>query len=427
VIEPREAWRRLLGHLTALPAERVARRRAFGRVLAEPLAATLDVPFADVSAMDGYALAAPEERASEPVGGGAAGGAAARGGAAGEGGGGGFDLPVAGVVAAGDPPGATLPPGAALRIMTGAPLPAGADRVVPLEDTDRGRERVVVERLRGPGANVRRRGEIVAAGAELLPAGAPLTAGAMALLAAHGHAEVAVHAAPRVALLVTGDEVVAPEDEPGPGQLRDTHTDFLLAAASALGVELASLGRAPDRKDELRRRVGSGLADTDVLLISGGVSKGEFDFVEEVLAALGCRPLFTAVAIQPGKPLVAAAGPVGGRTRLVFGLPGNPGAVMTCYWLFVRPALRRLMGHRDGWLHGLVAGELAAPAPGAKERHLFVPAEVDAEGARLRVVPVSSRGSHDLAATARGTALLWVPPGMRPRKAGEPCSVLPIV
>jgi molybdopterin molybdotransferase len=426
VIEPREAWRRLLGHLTALPAERVARRRAFGRVLAEPLAATLDVPFADVSAMDGYALAAPEERASEPVGGGAAGGAAARGGAAGEGGGGGFDLPVAGVVAAGDPPGATLPPGAALRIMTGAPLPAGADRVVPLEDTDRGRERVVVERLRGPGANVRRRGEIVAAGADLLPAGAPLTAGAMALLAAHGHAEVAVHAAPRVALLVTGDEVVAPEDEPGPGQLRDTHTDFLLAAGAALGLEFESLGRAPDREDELRRRIAAGLADADVLLVSGGVSKGEFDLVEGVLAALGCRPLFTAVAIQPGKPLVAAAGPEGGRTRLVFGLPGNPGAVAACYWLFVRPALRRLMGHRDGWLHGLVAGELAAPAPGAKDRHLFVPAEIEADGGPLRVFPLPTRGSHDLAATARGTALLWVPPRTPPRKAGEPCSVLPI-
>ena len=426
MIEPREAWQRLLPHLSPLAAESVARRRALGRVLAEPLAATLDVPFADVSAMDGYALAGPEAGGGRSSEDGAA-GAAATGGAAGEGGAGGFGLPVAGVVAAGDPPGATLPQGAALRIMTGAPLPAGADRVVPVEHTDRGRDRVVVERLPGPGANVRRRGEIVAAGAELLPAGAPLTAGALALLAAHGHAEVAVHAAPRVALLVTGDEVVAPEVEPGPGQLRDTHTDFLLAAASALGIELESLGQAPDREDELRRRIAAGLADADVLLISGGVSKGEFDFVERVLAALGCRPLFTAVAIQPGKPLVAAAGPAGGRTRLVFGLPGNPGAVMVCYWLFVRPALRRLIGHRDGWLHGLVAGELAAPAPGAKDRHLFIPAEVDAEGGRLRVAPVRSRGSHDLAATARGTALLWVPPGMRPRKAGEPCSVLLIV
>ncbi|MGH7343164.1 MAG: molybdopterin-binding protein, partial [Candidatus Rokuibacteriota bacterium] len=147
--------------------------------------------------------------------------------------------------------------------------------------------------------------------------------------------------------------------------------------------------------------------------------------VEGVLAALACRPLFTAVAIKPGKPLVAAAGPAGGRARLVFGLPGNPGAVMACFWLFVRPALRLLMGHRDGWLHGLVEGALAAPAPGAKDRHLFVPAEIEAGGGRLRVVPVPVRGSHDLAATARGSALLWVPPGMRPRKAGEPCSVLP--
>jgi molybdopterin molybdotransferase len=253
-----------------------------------------------------------------------------------------------------------------------------------------------------------------------------LTAGALALLAAHGHAELTVHAAPRVAVLVTGDEVVAADADPGPGQLRDTHTDFLLAAGGLLGLGFESLGRAPDREDELRRRVATGLAEADVLLISGGVSKGEFDLVGGVLAALGCRTLFAGVAIQPGKPLVAAAGPEGGRARLVFGLPGNPGAVATCYWLFVRPALRRLLGHRDGWLHGLVAGELAAPAPGAKDRHLFVAAEIEAEGGRLRVVPVPSRGSHDLAAGARGTALLWVPPRMRPRKAGEPCSVLPI-
>lgn len=399
VIEPGEAWRRLIPHLEPLAPERLPRRRAVGRVLAEPLTATADVPAADVSAMDGYAVASPAAGAT---------------------------LPVAGVIAAGDPPGARLPPGAALRIMTGAPVPAGADRVVPVEETDRGRERVVIERVPEAGAHVRRRAEIVAAGAELLPAGVPLTAGALALVAAHGHAEVTVHRAPRVALLVTGDEVVAPDAEPGPGQLRDTHTDFVLAAGAALGLEVASLGRAPDRRDELARRIEAGLAETDVLLISGGVSKGEFDLVEGVLGGLGCRPLFTSVAIQPGKPLTAVAGPEAGGPRLVFGLPGNPGAVMVGWWLFVRPALRRLLGHPDGWLHGLVAGELAAPAPGGKQRHLFVPAVVAPEAGRLLVTPVAVRGSHDLAATARGTALLSVPPGVRPRRAGEPCAVLPI-
>ncbi len=422
MLDPRDAWRRLTPHLAPLPPESLPRRRAAGRVLAEPLRAVADLPAADVSAMDGYALA---------------------GGAPGD------VLPVSGRVVAGDPPGAALPAGGALRIMTGAPLPAGADRVVPIEDTDGGRERVRLDAVPAAGANVRRRGEIVAAGAPLLPAGTPLTAGALSLLAAHGIAEVAVRRAPRVALLVTGDELVPPDAEPGPGRLRDSHSDFLLAALAGIGLGLEPLGIASDRREELSARLAAGLATADVLLITGGVSKGERDLVGEVLAELGCRPLFAGVAIQPGKPLAVFAGPAQGtgergaeeerargapvasdggegRPRLVFGLPGNPGAVMTCYWLFVRPALRRLMGHRDGWLHGLAGGELIAPAPGAKQRHLFVTAEVEAEGGRVGVRPVPQRGSHDLAASARGTALLWIAPGSPPRKAGEPCSFLPI-
>lgn len=368
-----------------------------------PVAAT-DLPAADVSAMDGYAVAAanPGDR-----------------------------LPVAGRVVAGDAPGAELPAAGALRIMTGAPVPAGADRVVPIEDTDGGRDRVRLDAVPAAGANIRRRGEIVIAGSPLLSADVPLTAGALSLLAAHGVAEVTVRRAPRVALLVTGDELVPPGVEPGPGRLRDSHTDFLLAALAGLGLELEPLGIASDQRDELRARLAAGLEAADVLLVTGGVSKGERDLVGELLAELGCRPLFAGVAIQPGKPLAVFAGPQvsaapEGLPRLVFGLPGNPGAVMTCYWLLVRPALRRLMGHRDGWLHGLAGGELIAPAPGAKQRHRFVTAEVEAEGGRVGVRPIGPRGSHDLAATSRGTALLWIAAGSPPRRAGERCWFLPI-
>jgi len=410
-LEPDEAWRRLLPRLAPLPAERVARRAARGRVLSAALAATVDVPPADVSAMDGYAFAGPL--------------------------GDGDVRPVAGRVAAGDPPGTALPPGAALKIMTGAPLPEGADRVVPFELTDRGGDRVAVRRATAEGAHVRRRGEVVRAGDELLAAGTPLGPAALAVAAAHGHAELPVHRAPRVAVLTTGDEVVPPEEEPGPGRLRDSHTDLLLAAGAALGLAFTPLGIAPDDPAELRRRIGSALEDHDVLLVGGGVSAGELDFVEAVLAELGFRPLVTSVAVQPGKPLVVAArggeGEAGagdaGDRRLVFGLPGNPASVLVTFHLFARPALLRLAGHRAGPFDAARTGVLAAPAPGARDRHRFLPAAVEpaaAPGDPPRLAPLRLAGSHDLRAYARASALLWIAPGSPPAEPGDPCRYLPM-
>ncbi|HLE82905.1 MAG TPA: gephyrin-like molybdotransferase Glp [Thermoanaerobaculia bacterium] len=420
MLSPEEAWGRLEPFARPLPAVTVPRREALGRVLARPLAATVEVPAADVSAMDGFAVAGPAP-VGEPV-------------------------PIAGVVAAGEAPGRPLPAGTALRIMTGAPVPEGADRVIPVE-------RARVER-RGPGGggaagaeaatfeipgaagdHVRRRGEIARSGEALLPAGALLTPGALALLATHGHAEVTVHRRPRVAVLVTGDEVVPPAETPGPGQLRDSHTDFLLAACRSLGLEPQSLGIVPDDRELLRERIEQGL-EADVLLISGGVSMGEYDLVEGVLQELRCHPLFDAVAIQPGKPLVAAVaaahheadGSVSGGHALVFGLPGNPASAIVCFWLFVRPALRRLLGRSDGFWQGALRGELAAPLPaGKKDRDRFLAAEVAFAEGRLEVTPVAPVGSHDLAAYARGTALVRIPPGSPERLPGEVCEVLPLV
>lgn len=398
-----EAWALLLPHLAPLPVIGVPRRRARGRVLAGEMTATVDVPSADVSAMDGYALAGDRE-------------AGAR-------------LPVAGRVAAGERPGRVLPEGAALKIMTGAPVPAGADRVIPFERTDRGAETVEIVRPVDAGANVRRRGEVMEAGSPLLAAGAPLSAEALALLATHGVGEVTVHQTPRVAVLTTGDEVLPPEADPEPGQLRDSHTDFLLAACAALGVEAQALGIAPDEPRELGRRLAAGLDDADVLLVGGGVSAGELDYVEPALADLGCRALFTSVSIQPGKPLTVAVRAAGddprGRRRLVFGLPGNPGSVMVTYHLFVRPALRRLMGHAGAEPHDrLQQGVLVAPASASKKRDLYLPARVAAREGVLEVEPLASRGSHDLLAHARGNALLYVPAESGEGGVGEACRVL---
>src|SRR6185369_3805749 len=209
MLHPDEAWQRIAQHCAPLPEVEVERRAAAGLVLASSLAATVDVPAADVSAMDGYALAGPVPP-GEP-------------------------RPVAKTIAAGDAPGYVLEPPAVARIMTGAPVPHGADRVIPVEMSRvEDHASVVFQAAAGPGDHIRRRGEVVQAGAPLLPAGALLTPGALALLATHGHAALPVHRPPSVAILTTGDEVVPAEAEPGPGQLRDSHTDFLAAAGAAL-------------------------------------------------------------------------------------------------------------------------------------------------------------------------------------------------
>ena len=395
-IPPEEAWQRLEPHLSPLPAVEMPRREALGRVLARHLAATVDVPPSDVSAMDGYALAGPVEPGER--------------------------RPVVATVAAGDPPGLALAPPGVARIMTGAPLPLGADRVVPVEATNGGSDVVEVRAAVAPGENVRRRAEVLAAGDPLLPAGALVTPGALSLLATHGYARVPVHRPPRVAVLATGDEVVPPEAEPAPGQLRDSNTAFLLAAGATFGLSFEPLGIAPDRTEALAPLVERGL-EADVLLLCGGVSMGEFDLVEPVLAGFGCRTIFDAVAIQPGKPLVAAVHSGG----LVFGLPGNPASVMATFWLFARPALRRLMGLTDGFWHGALAGTLAAPLPAARGRDRFLPAEVVVEDGRLLVTPVPPKGSHDLAAFARGTALVRIRAGAEPAPAGAGCEVLALV
>lgn len=363
--------------------------------MAEDLVATVDVPAHDVSAMDGYVLSgafAPGSR-----------------------------LPVSGVVAAGDPPGFELAAGTVARIMTGAPVPSEGDRVIPVELTDDGDDEVRLDADPGVGANIRRQGEVQRAGSPLLSAGSPLTPGALSLLATHGIGEVAVHRLPKVNVVTTGDEVVPPDTVPGPGQLRDSHTDFLLAAGASLGLGFQPLGTSRDDPEELARYIERGL-DGDVLLLCGGVSKGEYDFVEEVLERFGHRTLFDSVAIQPGKPLVAAVAP----GSLVFGLPGNPGSVMVCFWLFVRPALRVLMGSPDSYWHGALRATLDAPLPGAKGRDRFLAASVAFDSGELRVTPHIPHGSHDVAAHALGLGLVRIPAHAEPTGPGDPCEVLPL-
>lgn len=393
LITPEEAWQKLLADLPEPTSEKVARANALGRVLAAPVSATQDLPPCDMSAMDGYAVSGTADE--------------------------GATLSVLATIAAGDPPGYELSDDAAVRIMTGAPVPANAHSVVPVEQTDAGETQVLFTATARRGAHIRRHGEVVRSGDPILAAGTPVSATVLGLLAAHGIDPVEVFRAPTVAVLSTGDEIVPPERSPGPGQLRDSHTAFLEAAGRTLGLEFTALGIARDERDDLARHFENGLAH-DVLLVTGGVSKGLFDLVEDVLADFGCETLFDAVAVQPGKPLVAARHPGG----WVFGLPGNPTSAIVCFALFVRPFLRRMTGLDDGYWSGALAAELEAPLPGAGPRDRFLTASLRNDRGRLLVRPHDPKGSHDIVASGRGSALVRIRANSEPASAGAACEVL---
>lgn len=398
MLAPEIAWERLLPHLGPLSPLVVDRRQAEGRVLAADLRATTDLPPCDLSALDGFALG------GEPPPDGW--------------------YAVAGTRFAGDPVGATLTAGQAMRIMTGSAIPAGADRVVGVEETAAEGERMRLTAPVAAHAAIRRQAEVVGRGGALLPSGSFLTPAALALLASQGIDEVTIHRPPRLALQLTGNEIVPPEETPGPGQLRDSHSDFLLAELARLRLPVRSLGIARDEPQALAQSLARGLDGTDVLLCCGGVSMGEADFLVPALARLGCETLFHGVAIQPGKPLLVArrAGP--GGAQLIFGLPGNPASVMVAYWLFVRPALARLMGSTADFWDSALPGILGAPLGAGKRRDRFVPATWRLDDGRPLLSPISPQGSHDLLAFGRATALVRIRAGAAAAAAGAACEWL---
>ncbi|MEL7061119.1 MAG: molybdopterin molybdotransferase MoeA [Acidobacteriota bacterium] len=407
MLSPLEAWARIEARLDALdltrfPAEVVPRDSALGRVLLDSVPATVDQPPADVSAMDGFALAG--DIAADAV------------------------VPIVGASFAGRPREIVLAAGEAARITTGGLVPPGADRIVPVERTEPGPDDATVRILLPPtaGAHIRRGGEIVRRGDALLTAGTRLEPAGLALLAGHGVGDVRVVRSPRVAVLVTGDEIVPPDAEPGPGQLRDSNSTFLSAACRSLGLRVEGLGVVGDDPTELRRRLARGL-EADVLLVSGGVSMGELDLVEPTLIDLGAEILFERVAIQPGKPLtVAIVERPDAPPRWVLGLPGNPGSVLTTYWLYGRPLLRRLQGHADAFWAGALAARSRTELPATRDRDRFLTASLEVEDGTIHATPHLARGSHDTVAQARGNALLRVAAGSNARPPGSPCEVLPI-
>jgi molybdopterin molybdotransferase len=350
---------------------------AAGRVLLEEVRADRDQPPWDKALMDGFAVIAADTAF-------------------------GRDLEVTATIAAGADPACLAPlrAGEAARIMTGAPLPPGADAVVPVEQSrDAGAGRVHFDRAVQPGDHLARRGHDVRAGATLLDAGDLLGAAEIGLLAACGRSRIRVGARPRVSVLATGDELVPSDREPGSGRLRNSNGPMLQALARRAGADARDLGIARDDPQALRAAVESGL-DGDALVLSGGVSMGLYDLVGRALREAGAEILFERVAIRPGKPFT-----FGRRgATLVFGCPGNPVSAYVVFQVFVRPALRRLASHpRPEW--SAVRARLLAPVRQRPGREGFAQVRARFRDGRLEADPVPTTGSADLAACARGNAL----------------------
>jgi molybdopterin molybdotransferase len=378
VIPVEEALEIVLREARALPTEEVPLEEAPGRVLAEDIRSDIDMPPFDRAAMDGYAVRAADV-ASAPV-----------------------TLAVTGEVPAGAWPERDVEPGEAVRIMTGAPVPPGSTAVQQVEKTralDGGRSVEILAPVAG-GANVAPRGSEVREGDLVLARGRVIEPAALAVLAATGHARVRVARRPRVAVLVTGDEIVDVDVVPGPAQIRNSNGPAVAAQARRAGAEVRLLGVAPDREAATAKAVGAGLA-SDLLVVSGGVSAGDYDLVEPVLEEHGVELLFTKVAIKPGAPLV-----FGRRDRtLVFGLPGNPVSAQVTFDLFVRAALLRMQGARVV-SRPRVEVELLGPLKNRSGRQAHVPARVRFEDGRLVARPVRSMGSGDMVAHSRANALV---------------------
>jgi molybdopterin molybdotransferase len=379
LVDADDAAELVLARTPVLPAERVHVADCAGRVLAEDLLASVQLPAFPSSAVDGYAIRSAD---------------------------GGGRLRVVGESAAGRPFTGELPAGAAARILTGGVLPPGADTVVMVEDVDQGPDSVVVPAAYPAGRNFHRPGDDLRRGDLLVRRGQQLGAAELGLAAAVGLAVLSVHRRPRVALMSTGDELVEVGQEPGPGQIVDSNRWALLAALREAGADVTLLGVAPDRPEPLRRLVEEALRGSDVLVTSGGVSVGTHDLVKPLLESLGEVHLGR-VRLKPGKPFTFATLP---GQRLAFGLPGFPVSSLVTFEVFVRPALRLMQGFAAVQRPTLPV-RLSYEARSSADRTEYQRVTLSREDGELVARSTGSQSSSRLLSLAGAHALVRVPPG----------------
>lgn len=386
-----EARRLIMAHVAPLGVEEVDALAAEGRVLGESLHAPEAIPDLPKSAMDGYALRAADGLNARRV---------------------------VAELTAGTAPGLLIGPGEAARIMTGAPLPAGADAMIPVEQTEEQGGMVRVGRALSPGDYVHSVGQDIAQGARVLERGVLLGAADVGLLATLGLTRVQVYRRPRVAVLATGDEIVEPAAPRPAGAVRDSNRYALMAAAREAGCTTISLGIARDDRTTQRAAILAGLDQADVLITSGGVSMGTRDLIKPILAELGTVQ-FGRIAFKPGKPTTFAT--VGGR--LVFGVPGFPVSSLVSFELFVRPALRALQGDAAPD-RPRVRVRITSPVQPSPDRTEYQRVTVRWADGALVASSTGGQGSSRLLSLRGANGLLLVPPGDTPFSAGAELEAL---
>ncbi len=388
-----DAIRIVLAQTPRLVIESVALSDSVGRVLGEDIIADTDLPPFDRAQMDGYAVRAADV-ANTPA-----------------------RLHIVGESAAGAGWHQEMKAGEAVRIMTGAPVPVGADAVQQVELTRESEGAEFVEILEPvvTGRSIVRRASEIKAGATVLRAGEDINAAMIATLASFGYAQVKVGRRPRVAVMATGSELVNVDEKPGADQIRDSNNYTLAAYAALAGAAVARLPLAVDDTEELKKQIAAAAEQSEVLITSGGVSMGVYDFTKTALKELGAEIYFERVALRPGKPTVFARL---GNT-LVFGLPGNPVSVAVTFNLFARTALRAMQGATRPELTEETA-VLARDLKGSFERESYLPAvlRTDEKGTLL-AEPLKWGGSSDFVSFARATALVNVPKGVKSIDSGN--------
>jgi molybdopterin molybdotransferase len=393
---------RILATIEPLPAFDQPLMEAFGLASAEDVYASVPLPGFDNSAMDGYAVAhADVASASEdsPV-----------------------HLPVVGEIGAGQATLLAVSPGTAAKIMTGAPVPAGADSVVPYEWTDRGVAQVLISRAPTPGQHVRPKGQDVGEGDLLVEVGTVLGARQIGLLAAVGRPSVRSRPRPRVVVLSTGSELREPGSSLGHDSVYDGNSFLLAAAARQAGAIAYRVGIVPDDPRAFLGSLNDQLVRADLVITSGGVSMGDYDVVKEALAPLG-TVWFGGVAMQPGKP--QGFGTVGEDSVPIITLPGNPVSAYISFEQFALPAIRRLMG-RTPYIRPSADAMITHALPSPAGRRQFARGTLSVVDGRLAVTPVGAQGSHLIGDLAESDALIVVPESVTSVDAGETVTVLPL-
>jgi len=375
----------ILSHIEPIAPLDLQLLDAHGCMLSEAVVSEVDLPPFDNSSMDGYAVRVADVAAASeatPV-----------------------KLPVVGDIAAGSQAAYTVQPGLTVRIMTGAPVPTGADAVVPVEWTDGGLAGVAISKAAAAGANIRRRGEDVRVGDLVLDVGTRLGPGQLGLLAAVGRDRVKVRPRPRVVILSTGSELVEPGQPTSSGQIHESNSYILTTAAREAGAIAFRVGIVKDDPRELLNTIEDQLIRADLVMTSGGVSVGAYDVVKEVLSRLG-TVTFEQIAMQPGKP--QGFGTVGPDSTPIITLPGNPVSAFVSFEVFVRPMIRRMLGVETlerPVVRAKCVGALASPAG----RRQYARGWLDVEDGKYVVTPIGGQGSHLVGDLAHSNSLIVVP------------------